>query len=62
MKIPWLGVLVFGLVSSALMPQAMIVLPCLTIADPSVVVIEPGEMDTGRKDVTDLPSGLMPYC
>ena len=47
--------------SSALMPQAMIVFPCLTIADPSVVVIEPGEIDTGRKEATDLPSGRMPY-
>ena len=44
------------------MPQTIIVSPCLTIADPSEVEIDPTEIDTGRKVVKlDLPSGLKPY-
>ena len=51
-----------GLASSALMPQTIIVSPCLIIADPSEVEIDPTEIDTGRKVVKlDLPSGLKPY-
>ena len=50
-----------GLASSALIPQTIIVSPCLTIADPSEVEMDPTEIDTGRKVVkVDLPSGRKP--
>ena len=61
LQIPWFGVSVLGFAISALIPQDIIVSPCLTIAEPSAVVIEFGEIDTGRKEVKlDLPSGLIP--
>ena len=50
-----------GFANSALMPQTTIVSPCLTIADPSAVEIDPTEIETGRRLVKlVLPSGLKP--
>ena len=61
LHIPSFGVSVLGFAISALIPQDIIVSPCLTIAEPSAVVTELGEIDTGRKEVKlDLPSGLIP--